>query len=135
MITIKTEVSGSPEHIWNCWSNPDHIVGWYFASDDWHAPSAENDLQPGGAFNIRMQARDGSFGFDLKGIHQHIEHLLKIESSLEDGRKVTVTFNRIGNRVEVVESFEPESTNSLELQRQGWQAILNNFKHYAESLN
>ena len=131
-ITVEAIVNNSVEKIWMHWNEPAHITKWYFASDDWHAPKAENDLRIGGKFTIRMEAKDGSFGFDLTGIYSKIELNKTIEFALEDGRKVWVRFSSNGNETTVTETFEPENENSLELQQGGWQAILNNLKKYSE---
>lgn len=134
MITIQTQISAPIETVWACWTQPEHITQWNFASDDWHCPSASNDLQPGGTFSWRMEAKDGSMGFDFIGTYDHIETHAAIDYHLEDERKVEIRFTVDGDTVILKESFETEGTHTDELQRQGWQAILNNFKTYAESL-
>lgn len=134
MITVQVSVLASIEKVWNCWNLPEHITQWYFASDDWHAPSASNDLQVGSFFNIRMEAKDASFGFDLKGIYDVIEPFKRIEFHLEDNRKVIVTFKEENGYTQVVESFDPESQNPHEMQQMGWQMILNNFKKHVETI-
>lgn len=133
VITVETLVERSVEQVWDCWTKPEHITRWNFASDDWHCPSAENDLQAGGRFSSRMEARDGSFGFDFWGTHQVVEPLKRIESVMGDDRKMSVEFIDLGGTTKIVEAFEAESQNPLELQQQGWQMILNNFKKHAES--
>lgn len=134
MITVKTLVNAPIEKVWDSFTNPAHITGWYFASDDWHAPYAENDLQTGGKFKTRMEAKDGSFGFDLEGVYSLVEPFKSFRYALPDGRKVIVTFESQGNTTAVTEEFDPESQNPHEMQQQGWQAILNNFKRYTEQL-
>ena len=133
-ITIKATVNAPLEKVWSAWSNPEDIMKWNSASDDWHTPKAENDLRTGGKFISRMEAKDGSWGFDFGGVYDNVEKYKVIEYTMGDGRKVKVTFTGIGNTTEVVETFDPESENSIELQRSGWQAILDNFKNYTESL-
>lgn len=133
VISIATLVKAPIEKVWKCWTEPDHIIHWNFASDDWQCPSAENDLQVGGKFSSRMEAKDGSFGFDFWGNHTEVEEFKKISSLLGDGRKLTVTFESTGEGTYVKEDFEAEETNPIELQKEGWQAILNNFKKHAES--
>jgi uncharacterized protein YndB with AHSA1/START domain len=112
---------------------PEHITKWCQASDDWHAPSAANDLRVGGIFTTRMEARDGSAGFDFGGTYTNVELHSKIEYVMEDGRKVSIEFTPLDGGVRVVEMFDPENQNSEDMQRAGWQAILNNFKHYVEA--
>ena len=118
--------------MWEYWSKPEHITKWNSASDDWHTPRAENDLRVGGKFTARMEAKDGSFGFDFGGIYDAVRENEYIEYTLGDGRKVKVHFKDQGDSTKVTESFDAESTNSVELQRGGWQAILDNFKKYVE---
>jgi len=131
-ITIQTVVNAPVEKVWAYWSEPQHITKWNAASDDWHTPFAENDLRPGGRFSSRMEARDGSFGFDFGGVYDAVEEHQYIEYTLGDGRKVKVRFSEESNSTTVVESFEAESTNPEEMQRAGWQSILDNFKKYTE---
>ncbi len=133
-ITLRTTVNAPVETVWKCWTSPEHITRWNAASDDWHTPHATNDLRAGGKFNSRMEAKDGSVGFDFWGIYDEVVLNEKLESTLGDGRKMTVTFTPVGNKTEVVESFETEDQNSHELQRAGWQAILDNFVKYTEAL-
>ncbi|HEX2901346.1 MAG TPA: SRPBCC domain-containing protein, partial [Bacteroidia bacterium] len=116
------------------WTTPADIMHWNNASDDWHTPSAANDLRVGGQFSYRMEAKDGSFGFDFNGVYDRVEAHSTIEYSMEDGRRVRITFVPDGDHTVVTETFDAETENSLELQQTGWQMILNNFKAYAESL-
>ncbi len=132
-ITIEALVAAPIEKVWAYWNEPAHVTQWNSASPDWHSPRAENDLRVGGKFNYRMEAKDGSFGFDFEGVYnQVVEHKL-IAYSMPDGRKVSTTFSAEGNFTKVVETFDPESENPTEMQRAGWQAILNNFKQYTEA--
>lgn len=135
IITVETQVNGPVEKVWELWTNPVHIVHWNQASDDWHTPWAENDLQVGGKFRSRMEARDGSFGFDFGGVYDVVEENQLIEYTIGDGRKVRIEFIEEGSSTHVTESFEAESINPVELQRGGWQAIVDNFKKYAESIS
>lgn len=135
MITVQTSVHASIEKVWECWTDAKHITKWYQASDDWHAPHAENDLKAGGRFKIRMEAKDGSFGFDLEGIYSTVVIHKQIDYDLADARKVKTSFERLGKEVKVTQSFDPETENSEELQRGGWQAILDSFKKHAESVS
>lgn len=131
-ITIETVVNASIEKVWKYWTEPRHVKNWNAASDDWHTTRAENDLRVGGSFTSRMEAKDGSFGFDFGGIYDAVNENEYIEYTLGDGRKVKVYFTEQGNGVKVVETFEAETTNPVDLQRSGWQAILDNFKRYTE---
>lgn len=134
MITVQTLVKTSLQKVWDAWTLPEHITKWCFASEDWEAPSAENDLRSGGSFKTRMQAKDGSFGFDFGGTYSAVTEHALIEYSMDDGRKVKITFEETPGGALVVESFDPESENPEEMQRAGWQSILDNFKKYTESL-
>ena len=134
-ITVETTVNADLQTAWECWTLPEHIVKWNFASDDWHCPKAENDLRTGGKFSSTMAAKDGSFSFDFGGTHDEVTKHKTIYSTLGDGRKMNASFEEKDGKTTVTESFEAESMNSLELQRFGWQSILNNFKKYTESLN
>ncbi|HNZ71399.1 MAG TPA: SRPBCC family protein [Prolixibacteraceae bacterium] len=132
-ITVQAAIAAPVDKVWNCWTDPSHIVKWNSASDDWHTPNATNDLRPGGKFTSRMEAKDGSFGFDFEGVYDEVILNEYIEYTIADGRKVKIVFNRNGDHCEVVETFEAETQNSVELQREGWQAIMNNFKKYVEN--
>ena len=133
VIAVEATINGPVEKVWETWTKPEHITQWNNASDEWHTPRAENDLRVGGSFVCRMEAKDGSFGFDFGGVYDAIRNNEYIEYTLGDGRKVQITFTPRGNKTKVVESFEAENTNSLELQKVGWQAILDNFKKYTEA--
>ncbi|HLN52837.1 MAG TPA: SRPBCC family protein [Lentimicrobium sp.] len=134
-ITVESVINASPEKVWNLWNDPKHIVKWNSASQDWHTPRAENDLRKGGKFVARMEAKDGSSGFDFSGIYNNVEYLKNIAYTMEDGRKVNVDFISDGNYTTVKETFDPEEENPHDLQRSGWQAIMDNFKKYVESNN
>ena len=132
MVNVKTIVKLPVGKVWELWTNPWHIIHWNQASDDWQTSRAENDLKKYGRFLYRMEARDGSFGFDFSGEYRKIENLKLIEYVLDDNRKVSVTFDEKNNETIITESFEAEEINPADLQRDGWQSILNNFKKYAE---
>lgn len=132
-ITIEAIIKAPVEKVWKLWNNPEDIKNWCSASDDWHVPKAENNLKAGGTFTTRMEAKDGSFGFDFGGVYDEIKNNDLIAYTLGDGRKVKIVFTSIGNETKVVETFDPESENPIEMQRDGWQAILNNFKKYVET--
>lgn len=131
-ITIKVAVNVPVEKVWRYWTEPEHIKKWNSASMDWHTPIAENDLRVGGKFFSRMEAKDGSFGFDFGGVYDEVELYKVISYTLDDGRKVWINFESRENFTEITETFEAESTNPIEMQQGGWQAILDNFKKYAE---
>jgi uncharacterized protein YndB with AHSA1/START domain len=132
-ITVETTVNTPLQNVWDYWTKPEHITKWNAASDDWHTPWAENELRAGGKFRARMEAKDGSFGFDFEGTYDDVQDNKYLEYTIADGRKVQVNFSSQGNSTKVIETFEAENTNSLEMQRGGWQAIMDNFKKYAES--
>jgi uncharacterized protein YndB with AHSA1/START domain len=132
-ITVQASIKASVEKVWALWTNPWHIVHWNNASDDWHTPKAENDIRAGGKFLWRMEAKDGSMGFDFVGVYNKVEPHRRIEYTLDDDRVVAITFASEGDQTTVTETFEAEDTNSLELQQQGWQSILDNFKRYVEA--
>ncbi|UFT99328.1 SRPBCC family protein [Radiobacillus kanasensis] len=132
-ISVETTVHVPVEKVWEYWTAPEHIKQWSNASDDWHAPKAENDLRTGGKFLTRMEAKDGSFGFDFTGIYDEVKQHELISYTMEDGRKVEISFIARDNDTKVMETFEAEDTNSMEMQKTGWQSILDNFKKYSES--
>lgn len=131
-LTVEANINAPIEKVWKTWTEPEHIMQWSNASDDWHTPKAENDLRAGGKFMSRMEAKDGSFGFDFGGIYTHVKPHELIAYTLGDGRKVTIWFTSEGNSTHIKEEFEAESENPLEMQQAGWQAILDNFKKHAE---
>jgi uncharacterized protein YndB with AHSA1/START domain len=132
-VTIETTVHAPVEKVWKYWNGPEHITKWCNASDDWHAPKAENDLRTGGTFHTRMEAKDGSFGFDFGGVYDQVDLHKFIAYTMGDERKVKITFETTGDGTKVTETFEAEETNPVEMQKGGWQAILNNFKKYVET--
>jgi len=132
-ITIEAIVNAPVEKVWTYWSEPKHITQWCQASDDWHAPYAENDLRTDGKFKTTMAAKDGSVSFDFEGVYTNVQLHKVIEYSMPDGRKVKILFSGNGNETKVTETFDPEDTNPIEMQRGGWQAILDNFKKYTET--
>ncbi|WP_175987451.1 SRPBCC family protein [Bacillus sp. Marseille-Q1617] len=131
-ITVQTTVQAPVEKVWEYWTEPNHIIKWNAASGDWHTPFAENDLRIGGKFLSRMEAKDGSFGFDFGGTYDEVKANEVIAYSMEDGRTVSIRFNGQGNETEILEIFDADSENPVDMQRQGWQAILDNFKRYVE---
>lgn len=131
-ITVETIVHAPVEKVWTCWTDPGHITKWCQASDDWHAPYADNDVREGGSFKTTMAAKDGSFSFDFGGVYDRVEKLRHLAYTIGDGRKVAISFQHDGEKTRIVETFEPEGMNPPEMQRAGWQAILDNFKTYTE---
>jgi uncharacterized protein YndB with AHSA1/START domain len=131
MIQIECIVEKPISQVWTYWNEPSHIVNWSYASEDWHSPSSENDLRVGGQFKNRMEAKDGSMGFDFEGIYTEVILHEKIAFKLGDEREVIVNFHDQGDQTHIVELFVPENVFPQEQQREGWQAILNHFKAYA----
>lgn len=131
-ITIKATINEPIEKVWKFWTEPEHIKKWNSASEDWHTIAAENDLRTGGKFFSRMEAKDGSFGFDFGGVYDEVKLHEVIAYTLGDERKVKITFDCDENKTEVIETFEAEGEHSIEMQQAGWQAILDNFKRYTE---
>ncbi|MGV3503238.1 MAG: SRPBCC family protein [Adhaeribacter sp.] len=132
-LTVQTTVQAPVEKVWKYWTEPAHITQWCQASDDWHAPAAENDLQEGGSFSTTMAAKDGSMSFDFNGVYSAVRAHQFIAYTIADGRKVQINFTGRDGKTDIVETFEAEDTFPLEMQQGGWQAILDNFKKYAES--
>ncbi|MBF4472152.1 SRPBCC family protein [Flavobacterium sp. HJJ] len=134
MITVKCKIDASIDEVWKLWTTPEHITKWNYASDGWHTPYAENDLRTGGKFKSTMASKDGTMSFDFEGEYTKMENHSLIEYKMADGRKVDIYFVSLEDGVEIIESFDPENINSEEMQREGWQTILDNFKKYAECL-
>ncbi len=134
-IVIQTTVKSSIEKVWAAWTTPEDINHWNAASDDWHNPRSTNDLRAGGKFSHRMEAKDGSFGFDFEGTYTNVKHGKLIEYVLGDGRTVSVAFESADEVIRVVEAFDAEDSNSAEMQRKGWQSILDRFGSYVEANN
>lgn len=133
MITVKSNIDAPIIKIWEYWTSPEHITKWNTASEDWHTPYAENDLRTGGKFKSTMAAKDGSMSFDFEGEYSLVEPNKTIKYTMPDGRKVEVYFCEISGGIEITESFDPENQNPEEMQQEGWQAILDNFKKYVEN--
>jgi len=132
LIEIQTTVNDPIEKVWQVWGAPEHILNWNHASDDWHCPKATNDLREGGRFVYTMAAKDGSVSFDFEGIYSEVKKYEVIEYTMLDGRVARVEFTKADGSTRIVEMFEPETENTEDLQRDGWQSILNNFKNYCE---
>lgn len=132
-VTVETTVQLPPGKVWDYWTKPEHITQWNYALDTWHCPAAENDLRNGGRFSARMEARDGSMGFDYAGEYDLVSAPRKLLCTLDDGRRVNIEFISMDQKTIITETFEVEDTHTLEQQKMGWQAILDNFKKYAES--
>ncbi|HSI20815.1 MAG TPA: SRPBCC domain-containing protein [Verrucomicrobiae bacterium] len=132
-ITVRVSIQAPIGKVWEYWNAPEHITQWAFASDDWECPAAENDLREGGKGKTTMAAKDGSFSFDLVVTYTAVREPELIEYDMENGRHVKIEFHQTDGGVEVVETFDPEQENSEERQREGWQAILDNFKKHVET--
>ncbi|MAC96421.1 MAG: activator of HSP90 ATPase [Flavobacteriales bacterium] len=132
-ITVQAKVLTDRHKVWDYYMNPKHIVNWNFADSSWHCPAAENDLKVGGEYCARMEAKDGSFGFDFKAIYDEVKVGESFAYTLEDGRKVAGDFRDDNRSTILTLTFDAEDQNSIEMQRSGWQVILNNFKKYVEN--
>jgi uncharacterized protein YndB with AHSA1/START domain len=131
-IKVQTTINAEAKKVWDYYNNPKHIINWNFADPSWHCPSAENDMRIGGTYKARMEAKDGSFGFDFEAIYTEIIEGKNFTYEF-GGRSATVQFNDLGSQTEVVVTFDPENENPVEMQKGGWQAILNSFKNYTEN--
>lgn len=131
-LKIEAEIKAPVSKVWEYWTSPEHIVNWNFASDDWCCPRAKNDLRVGGKYSARMEAKDGSFGFDFNTVYDTVETNKLIGYTMEDGRVAITDFEDLGDGTRVTTHFDAEEQNPVEIQQQGWQAILNNFKKYVE---
>ncbi len=134
-IEVTATVVTDPATTWMLWTTPEHIMNWNNASPEWHTPKAELDLREGGQFSYRMEAKDGSFGFDFGGTFDLVQAPALLAYTLGDGRKVEISFAANGSGTEVIQVFEAEEENEIEMQRAGWQAILNNFRDYAATIS
>ncbi len=132
-ITVETTVSANTKKVWDYWNKPEHITKWNFAADDWHCPKVENDLRVGGKLKSRMEAKDRSFGFDFEATYDEVVDQKKIAYTMADDRKATTDFENLDGKTKVTTTFDAENENPVEMQKGGWQAILNNFKKYIES--
>jgi uncharacterized protein YndB with AHSA1/START domain len=133
-IKIDITILAPVKKVWDYYNDPEHIVKWNFAHESWECPSSENDVRVGGKFNNRMEAKDGSFGFDFVGIYDEVVENELIRYHMEDGRNVEIVFEKADESTTKVKiSFDPETQNSVEMQREGWYAILNNFHKYMEN--
>lgn len=133
-VTIEAVVDAYKEKVWECWTKPEHIVNWNSASEDWHSPKAENDLKPGGRFNYRMEAKDGSEGFDFTGTYDEVLPYERINYTMDDDRRVWTTFTDREGKTYIESIFEAENHFPVEMQKEGWQSILNRFKAYTENI-
>ncbi len=134
VVRLEAIVDAPIDIVWDCFSKPWHITKWNYASDDWHSPFAQNDLYVGGKFNYRMEEKNGTIGFDFTGSYDAINDQEFIAYTLDDGRKVEIFFYPIGNDTKIIQTFETEHTFPREMQEQGWNSILQNFKLYVESI-
>ena len=132
-ITVSALVNKPVAHVWKIWTEPAHIMQWCAASDDWHCPKATNDPRTGGSFSSTMAARDGSFSFDFGGVYDDVQQHKRIAYTMGDGRTCEILFTEEGGKTRVVESFDAEAQNPVEMQQSGWQAILDRFKKHAEA--
>jgi len=131
-IKVEATVGAPTDKVWEFWNEPEHIVNWTFAADDWCCPSASNDLRIGGTYSARMEAKDGSFGFDFEAVYDEVIPRKRIAYTMADGRQATTSFQPMENGTKITTVFDAENQNPVEMQREGWQAILENFKRYVE---
>jgi len=134
-VTVEATANVPVEKAWEAWNTPNDIMQWNAADPSWHSPSSENDLRVGGMFKHRMEAKDGSFGFDFEGVYDRVELHKEITYTMGDGRKATTLFTEQDGKTHIATTFDAETENDPEFQKQGWQAILNNFVRYVESKN
>lgn len=132
-ITVEATVNAPVEKVWKAWNTPVDIIQWNTPDPSWHTPSSENDLRINGKFKNRMEAKDGSFGFDFEGTYNKVELHKEIAYTMADGRTATTLFTEKDGKTKLVTTFDPETENDPEFQKQGWQAILNNFVKYVEN--
>lgn len=132
-IQIETTVNAPISKVWEYWNGPEHITQWNTGHPDWHTPTASNDLRVGGRLESRMEAKDGSLGFDFGGTYTSVDDQKHLAYTLDDDREVNVTFEETDKGIHIIETFEAESENPVEMQQQGWHGILDNFKRYTES--
>lgn len=132
-IKVEAIIEAAIGKVWGFWNEPSHITQWNFAIDSWHCPKSENDLRPGGKLKSRMEAKDGSFGFDFEATYDEVVDQKQIRYTMADGRTATTDFEPINGKTKIITVFDAETENPVDMQREGWQAILNNFKKYAES--
>jgi uncharacterized protein YndB with AHSA1/START domain len=131
-VKVAATIDATIKKVWDAYTKPEHITKWNFAADDWQCPSASNDLRVGGKYAARMEAKDKSFGFDFEAIYDEVVDQKRLTYTMGDGRKATTTFENTGGKTVVTTTFDAEGTNSIDMQRDGWQAILSNFKKYVE---
>lgn len=132
-ITIEATITATIPKVWDYWTKPEHITQWNFATPDWLCPTVENDVSVGGKYLARMEAKDGSFGFDFEAVYDEVVPHRKLAYTMTDGRRATTLFESMGETTKVTTTFDAEGEHDAEMQRTGWQAILNNFKQYVES--
>ena len=132
-VTVTATVHADRKKVWDYYNRPEHITKWNFADPSWHCPSASNDLRVGGKYAARMEAKDGSFGFDFEAIYDEVVDGEKFTYTMPNGRQASVSFKKNGDQTEVDVTFDPETENPIDMQKNGWQAILNNFKSYTEA--
>lgn len=133
-ITVEVTVNKGLDFVWNSWTEPNHILNWNHASDDWHTVRVVNQLKVGGKFFYRMEAKDGSFGFDFESNYEVVNEKSELTYIMNDGRRATTIFQSKGIETKITTTFDPENENPIELQKAGWQAILDNFKIFSESI-
>jgi len=134
-IKVEATANAPVAKVWKAWNTPEDIMQWNSPDPSWHCPSSENDLRTGGKFNNRMEAKDGSFGFDFEGTYDKVDLHKEITYTMGDGRSATTLFSEQNGKTLIETTFDAETENDPEFQKEGWQAILNNFVTYVESTN
>ncbi len=132
-VTVESAINAGIKEVWEYYTNPEHITNWNFADPSWHCPYAENDMKVGGKYKARMEAKDGSFGFDFEATYNKIDNGKSFIYTMPDNREVSVDFDSLGDKTNIKVIFDPENENPIEIQKAGWQSILDNFKKYAET--
>ena len=132
-VTVQATINADRKKVWDYYTNPEHITQWNFADPSWHCPNAENDMRVGGKYRARMEAKDGSFGFDFEGTYSEVKPQSKIAYAIADGRQVSIQFADLGSKTKMTIAFDAENENPVEMQKGGWQAILDNFRKYTEA--
>ena len=132
-LTVSANINADVKKVWDSYTKPEHITKWNFADPSWHCPSASNDMRPGGKYSARMEAKDGSFGFDFEAVYTKLDEGDRFTYLMGDGREASVDFLDMGPKTDMIVKFDAETENPIEMQKGGWQAILDNFKKYTEA--
>ena len=132
-LTVHATINANRKKVWDYYTKPEHITKWNFADPSWHCPSAENDMRIGGKYKARMEAKDGSFGLDFEAVYTKLDEGDRFTYLMGDGREASVDFLDMGPKTDMIVKFDAETENPIEMQKGGWQSILDNFKKYTEA--